>query len=35
MNTAKIAMLFDLDKTIAKELFEESLYPWEVLPSIK
>ena len=35
MNTTKIAMLFDLDKTIAKELFEESLYPWEVLPSIK
>ena len=35
MNTAKIAMLYDLDKTIAKELFEESLYPWEVLPAIK
>ena len=27
--------LFDLDKTIARELFEGKTYPWEVLDEIK
>ena len=31
----KISELFDLDKTIAAELFEDKLYPWEVLGDIK
>ena len=31
----KISELFDLDKTIAAELFEGKLYPWEVLGDIK
>ena len=35
MNSAKIVNLYDLSKTIAKELFEDKLYPWEVLPGIK
>ena len=30
-----IKNLFDLDKTIAKDLFEGAVYPWEVLPKIK
>lgn len=29
-----IKNLFDLDRTIAKELFEKYEYPWEVLPHI-
>ncbi len=31
----EIKDLFDLDKTIAKELFEGKTYPWEVLDEIK
>ncbi len=27
--------LFDLDKSIAKELFEGCIYPWDVIPKIK
>ena len=30
----KINELYDLEKTIAKELFEGKTYPWEVLPEI-
>ncbi len=33
--TIKTANLFDLDKTIAKEIFSGHTYPWEVLPEIK
>ncbi len=35
MNGAKIADLYDLDKTIARDIFEGLIYPWEVLPKIK
>ena len=35
MNNIKINDLYDLDKTIAKEIFEDVVYPWEVLPKIK
>ncbi len=31
----KTANLFDTDKTIAKDLFEGHIYPWEILPLIK
>lgn len=31
----EISELFDLDKTIAKELFDGKTYPWEVLDGIK
>ena len=31
---ASISELFDLNQTIAKELFEGKTYPWEVLPEI-
>lgn len=31
----KISELFDLDKTIAAELFSGKIYSWEVLPGIK
>jgi len=34
MSTLKINELFDLEQTIAKELFERYIYPWEVLPHI-
>lgn len=34
MNRLKISSLFNLDETIAKELFESATYPWEVLPRI-
>lgn len=35
MEKLMIKNLFDLDKTIAKELFKGAVYPWEVLPKIK
>ncbi len=35
MNNAKIVNLYDLSKTIAKEIFSDKLYPWEVLGQIK
>ncbi|NLG03101.1 MAG: UDP-N-acetylglucosamine pyrophosphorylase [Clostridia bacterium] len=34
MYQIKITDLFDLEQTIAKELFEQKEYPWEVLPLI-
>ena len=34
MPIPKITELFDLEKTIAKEIFIEKTYPWEVLPLI-
>lgn len=34
MTELKISNLLDLDETIARELFEEFTYPWEVLPHI-
>lgn len=34
METCKIANLFNLKETIAGELFEGAVYPWEVLPKI-
>ena len=35
METALISNMYNLDETIAKELFEGCTYPWEVLPLIK
>lgn len=35
MNNAKISNLYDLDKTIAKDIFDGVEYPWEVLSKIK
>ncbi len=34
METAKIENLYDLNQTIAKDLFQGAEYPWEVLPDI-
>ena len=34
METCKIANLYNLEETIAKDLFEGAVYPWEVLPKI-
>ena len=35
MKECKIINLYDLNNTIAKEIFEGCEYPWEVLPKIK
>ena len=35
MEQATIAALYTLDETIAKELFDGLVYPWEALPLIK
>ena len=35
MKDAKIEELLDLDKTIARDIFDGVTYPWEVLPKIK
>lgn len=35
MNNCKISNLYNLDETIAKDIFEGCEYPWEVLPKIK
>lgn len=35
MENAKISNLYDLNETIAKEIFEGKTYPWEILPLIK
>ncbi len=35
MNNCSVNNLLDLGKTIAKELFDEVTFPWEVLPNIK
>ena len=34
MEECKICNLYNLEKTIAKELLEKYTYPWEVLPNI-
>lgn len=34
MNGCKITDLYSLDETIAKDIFEGAVYPWEVLPKI-
>lgn len=34
MEACKINNLYNLDETIAKDLFEGATYPWEVLPKI-
>ncbi len=34
METAKICNLYTLEETIAKDLFKDHTYPWEVLPEI-
>ena len=35
MRNVKIEELYDLDKTIAKDIFDGVIYPWEVLSKIK
>ena len=35
MNQIKVEDLFDLEQTIAKDIFKGTTYPWEVLPKIK
>lgn len=35
MNDCKITNLYDLNETIAKDIFNNCTYPWEVLPNIK
>lgn len=35
MEECKIKNLYNLDETIAKEIFDGCIYPWEVLPKIK
>lgn len=35
MKTYEIANLYNLDETIAKDIFAGCTYPWEVLPKIK
>ena len=34
MEECKIQNLFDLNQTIAKDIFENAIYPWEVLSKI-
>ena len=34
MDDIKISNLYNLDETIAKDIFEGVTYPWEVLPKI-
>jgi hypothetical protein len=34
MENCKIENMYDLDQTMAAELFEGKTYPWEVLPEI-
>ena len=35
MKECKIENLYNLDETIAKDIFAEATYPWEVLPKIE
>jgi len=35
MEQIKVEKLFDIEQTIAKEIFQGVTYPWEVLPKIK
>lgn len=35
MEEVKIKNLYNLDETIAKDIFKDCTYPWEVLPKIK
>ena len=34
METCRIENLYNLNETIAKDLFEGAVYPWELLPKI-
>ena len=34
MEECKIKKLYNLEETIAKEIFEQATYPWEILPQI-
>ena len=34
MEECKICNLYNLEETIAKDLLERAIYPWEVLPKI-
>ena len=34
METCKIENLFNLEETIAADLFKGAIYPWAVLPKI-
>ena len=34
MEECKICNLYNLEETIAKDLLESAIYPWEVLPKI-
>ena len=35
MEEVKIKNLYNLEETIAKDIFKDCMYPWEVLPKIK
>ena len=35
MESIRIENMYDLNETIAAEIFEGKTYPWEVLPLIK
>ena len=35
MKECEIKNLYNLNETIAKDIFEGCIYPWEVLPKIK
>ena len=35
MNNIKIENLLDIEKTIAKKIFDDKEFPWNVLPDIK
>ena len=35
MESIRIENMYDLNETIAAEIFEGKAYPWEVLPQIK
>lgn len=35
MKELTVAALYDLNETIAKDIFDGATYPWEVLPKIK
>ena len=35
MDSIKVSALYNTEETIAKDLFKEDCYPWELLPKIK
>ena len=35
MDSIKVSALYNTEETIAKELFKDDCYPWEILPKIK